>query len=133
MNLDFTTIRAFANDRRALRRTALAAATLVFTMLAMYLAFASNAKQTRAQDANQRGAWNTVAISNAALPLDNFVSTWAAKRSSNAEQTSLNWIVRDTRDLRQSLLALDATRVVVQRISVTKRDADFTVSAEVAP
>jgi hypothetical protein len=133
MNVDFSAIRALANDRRALRRSALATATLIFAMLAMYLAFASNAKQTRAQDANQRSAWNALASSNTALPLDNFISTWAAKRSSNAEQTSLNWIVRDTRDLRQSLLALDATRVVVQRISVTKRDADFTVSAEVAP
>jgi hypothetical protein len=133
MNFDLSAIRPLTRDRRALTRIILAAATLLFTLIALYLAFAGNARHERLQDVNQRSAWNRVTASNATVSLENFIVTWAAKRSSNAEQASISWIVRDGRDLRQSLLALDATRVAVQRINVTKLNTDFTVSAEVAP
>jgi hypothetical protein len=133
MTPNFSALRMLARDRRALTRASLAAATLFFTAIAVYFALASNARHVRIQEDNRRISLRESAPSPSSLSLDAFSATWAAKRSSAAEQSRLEWAVRDTADLRQSLLALDATRLAVQRISVTKRESDFTVTAEVMP
>jgi hypothetical protein len=131
MNVNFSTLRSLASDRRTLTRASLVASTLVFIALALYFALASNTRHLSIQDESRRVGWREVTSSPTTLSVDAFVATWGAKRVSAAEQSRLEWIARDSADLRQSLLALDATRVGVQRISVTKRESDFAVTAEV--
>jgi hypothetical protein len=124
-------LQTFGQDRRLRSRILLTIATLLFTLVAAYFYVTGSARIAAANDAKQRNAWSSASSATPTVTVENFLSTWGAKRSSNAEQASINWLVRDTVDLRNSLLALDATRVTVQRISVTRREADYAVVAEV--
>jgi hypothetical protein len=120
-------------DRRVVRRIALVVVTALFTLLAFYLHSLASAHHASARDAASRAAWQSSGNTAAAISLDAFVATWAAQRAKSAEQTTLSWSVRDARDLRASLLALDATRVAVQRVNVNKRDNGYSVSVEASP
>jgi hypothetical protein len=132
MSARFAFLQTLERDRRLRARILLAIATLLFTVIAAYFYVTGSARIAAANDTKQRNAWSVASSSAPTITLENFLSTWGAKRSSNAEQTSINWQVRDTVDLRNSLLALDATRVAAQRISVTKRETDYAVVTEVA-
>ncbi len=126
-------LESIMGNRRLRSRILLAFATVFLTALAFYFYAAGSTRIANASDASVRNAWHSTSNASPSITPESFLSTWGAKRSSNAEQTTLSWLARDTRDLQQSLLALDATRVVVQRISVTKRDAEFNVVAEITP
>jgi hypothetical protein len=131
MSASFAFLQTLGQDRRLRSRILLAIATALFTLVAIYFYVSGNARIEVANNAKQRNGWGAASSVTSTVTIENFLSTWGAKRSSNSEQTSINWLVRDTVDLRNSLLALDATRIAVQRISVTKREADYAVVAEV--
>jgi hypothetical protein len=120
-------------DRRTVRRVALVVATTLLALAAFYLHSLASARHANARDAATRAAWQSSGNTAAAISLDAFVATWAAQRAKSAEQTTLSWSVRDARDLRASLLALDATRIAVQRVNVNKRDNGYSVSVEASP
>ena len=115
-------------------------AIIIFTAISLFAFRASEQKQAERSAANSAAAWQQVGrVSTAANSIDAFATTWSAQHADGANsangagQRTLSWRVRDARDLRSSLLALDATKAPVQRIDIVRRDASFTVVAEVAP
>jgi hypothetical protein len=123
---------SFAIDRRAIVRSALVCATILLAAIAYYFQNAATARIVANQAAKDRDAWQTMSASNNAS-LDAFVAIWSAQRAKSAEQTTVNWVVRDARDLRASLLAWDATKSATQRVTVSKRDSGYAVNVETAP
>jgi hypothetical protein len=119
--------------RRDLMRWIYAALIVLFAAISVFTYRAAERKHRDLAAANDASAWRqSGAVATASLSLDAFVSTWGAQRTKNSTQTTLTWSVRDTRDLRASLLALDATKASTQRIDVTRREAGFTIVAEIA-
>ncbi len=126
-------VRAGAPSPRTLRRVAMSVATMVLAALSIYFHARTSAQHASVRSATERSALNVAAPGASASSMESFVATWAAQRATTAEQTTLNWAVRDARDLRASLLALDATSANVQRVSVAKRDSGYTISVEALP
>jgi hypothetical protein len=121
-------------DRRAVVRIAYLVAIVLFAAVAAFAFHASEQRRAELFATHSGASWKQAGpVSEPAASSDAFIATWRAVRADNAGQRTLSWSVRDTRDLRASLLALDATKVAVQRIDVVRRDASFTVVAEVAP
>lgn len=121
-----------AFSRRALTRFLYVALIVLFATISVFAYRAAEQKRRDAIAANDAAAWRQSGAVAATNPtLDAFIAAWGAQRATNSGQTTLTWSTRDTRDLRASLLALDATKANVQRIDVTRREAGFTLVAEV--
>lgn len=130
-------LRFTVHDQRRSTQIFCAVAIIVFTAISVIVFRAVENKQgdgiatERAAASQQSGR-----ITTGALTIDRFTATWSAQRAqagNRATALTLSWRVRDLRDLRASLLALDATKLAVQRIDIARRDAHFAVVAEVAP
>jgi hypothetical protein len=121
-------------DRRSATRYSLAIAIVLLSLLSFVVYNVAESKRQLVSSANNSAAWNatTAKVPAESLTLNAFSATWAAQRATNGGQATLAWSARDARDLRASLLALDATKQRVQRIDVVRRESGFTITAEIA-
>jgi hypothetical protein len=120
-------------DKRTLRRIALLAATLIAVVGTLLLLRAVSSFNVSRVDQTIAQAWQTSGSTSAKRSIDAVAVQWGMQRQKSADQNALAWSVADMRDLRASLLALDSTQTRIQKISVTKRDAGFAVTAELGP
>ncbi|TAG79379.1 MAG: hypothetical protein EAZ21_10620 [Betaproteobacteria bacterium] len=123
--------RTLGLGRRIATRLALAATTVLATISAIALTFSYNARIAAATSV--ASAAPMVAAPGTTQSIEQFAATWRASVNRNAEQITINWTAGDSRDLRASLLAFDAMLPKSPRINVTRREASFVVSAEIAP
>jgi hypothetical protein len=118
--------RSLLSDRTLLTRILLS----VFT-IAMLIATLLLMNATRSAEQTTRSAASAVASN--PQTLEQFAATWRANVAKTADQVTVNWSVRDARDLRGSLAAFDATQSKSPRINVVRRDGAFAVTAELSP
>jgi hypothetical protein len=124
-------------SRRAAIRLAQIGLIVLFVVTSVFAYRATLQKQRELSAAHDAAAWranSSAAIAREssanAATLDGFVATWRAQRASTAGTTTLTWTVADARDLRTSLLSLDATNAKTQRVDVVRREAGFSIVAE---
>lgn len=123
--------RLLRTDRRAATRIALVVATVLATVIAIALTLSHETRLTASTSISRTAPIASTA--SPALSLEQFAATWRASVNRSAEQITLSWSANDSRDLRASLIALDTTGPKSPRITVTRRDTSFIVSAELTP
>ncbi|TAG50158.1 MAG: hypothetical protein EAZ30_00145 [Betaproteobacteria bacterium] len=116
-----------------IRRLLLLAVTIGCVLATLLLLRAVNERTLQARDRAIAEAWRTQSVTQPKVALEQIAGPWSMRVEASTDSRSATWTVGDLRELRSSLLALDSTAIAVRKITVNKRDASWSINAELAP
>jgi hypothetical protein len=102
-------------------------------LASLFLMRAINENAGQARDRANAEAWHTQSVTQPKVALEQIASQWSMRLEASADSRSATWTVADLREVRASLLALDSAAIATRRITVSKRDASWSINAELAP